>query len=54
MLGDMIGVETGSFIGFDNFQPLFVVLLERQIVPVQMIEDPEFHIASVVQLSIDP
>ena len=43
MLGDVIGVEAGPVEGFNDFQPLLVVVAERQAVAVEVIEDAEFQ-----------
>jgi hypothetical protein len=43
VLGDMIGVETQAIIGLDDLQPGLIVVAQRQIVAVEMIEDAEFH-----------
>ena len=43
MLGDVIGVEAEPIISLDDLQPRLVVVVQRQIVAVEMIEDAEFH-----------
>ena len=43
MLGDVIGVEARAVEGFDHLQPLLVVVAQRQVVAVEVIEDAEFQ-----------
>jgi hypothetical protein len=43
MLGQVIGMEAGPVIGLDDLQPLLVVLCQRHVVAVEVIENAEFH-----------
>ncbi len=44
MLGEMVGVEPGTVVGFRDLEAVFVELGERSAGPVEMIEDAEFHL----------
>ena len=43
MFGGMIGVKAATIVGLDDFQPLRVEGLQRQIVAIEMVENAEFH-----------
>ena len=43
MLGDVIGVKAGPVERLDDFQPLLVIVAQRQIIAVEMIENAEFQ-----------
>jgi hypothetical protein len=45
VLGQVIGVEAGRIIGLRHAQPMLVVLGERQVVAIEMIENPKMHIS---------
>ena len=51
MLGGMIGVKAATIVGLDDFQPLRVEGLERKIVPIEVVENAEFHSSSLLFLS---
>ena len=44
VLGDVIGVKAGTVQGLDDLQPLLVILAQRQIIAVEMVENTEFQI----------
>jgi hypothetical protein len=46
VFGEMVAVETGAVIGFDQSQPIGVELTERDPRVVQVVEHTEFHVAS--------
>ena len=43
MLGDMVGVEAEAVESFDHLQPLLVIIAQRQVVAVEVIENAEFQ-----------
>ena len=43
MLGAMIAVEAGAVVGLDQLEAIFVELVERQIVAIDVIENTEFQ-----------
>jgi len=49
VLGQVVGVEASRIIGFDQLQPLLVVIRERQIAAVEVVEDAEFHAAGFLR-----
>jgi hypothetical protein len=49
----MIGVKAATIVGLDDFQPLRVEGLERKIVPIEVVENAEFHSSSLLLLSLD-
>ena len=44
MFGDVIGVKAGTVQGLDHLQPLLVILAQRQVVAIEMVENAEFQI----------
>jgi hypothetical protein len=40
---DVLGVKACTIEGFDDFQSLLVEILQRQMVAIQVIEDPELQ-----------
>ena len=56
VLGDVIGVETEPVIGFDDLQPRTIVVAERLVVAVEVIEDAELHpdYSSVTSIQTPP
>ena len=44
MLGEMIAVETGTIVRFDELQPLLEMPGQRQPAVVQMVENPKAHL----------
>jgi hypothetical protein len=43
VLGAVIAVEARAVVGLDQLQPVLVVLRQRQVVAVDVIEDTEFQ-----------
>ena len=43
VLGDVVGEETGAIERLDDLQPLFVIVGERQVVAIEVVEDAEFE-----------
>src|SRR5262249_48614842 len=43
MLGQMIAVEPGAIVGFDEFEPLFEEPIQGHSAVVQVIKDPKAH-----------
>src|SRR5262245_44300619 len=43
MLGDMVGVKSVLIVGFGNLEARLVVVAQRQIIAIEVIEDAEFH-----------
>jgi hypothetical protein len=48
VLGQVIGVKAGAFVGFDELEARLVKFIQRQVIAVEMIKDAEFHAASQV------
>jgi hypothetical protein len=44
VLRDVVGVKARTIECLDDLQPLFVVLAQRQIIAVEMIENTEFQV----------
>src|SRR5580704_8255916 len=44
VLRDVIGVKAGTIERLDHLKPLFVILPQRQIIAVEMIENTEFQV----------
>jgi hypothetical protein len=44
MLGEMIGVETGAVVKLDQLQPGLVIIPQRQVITIEVIENSKFHI----------
>jgi len=38
VLGAVVAIDAGAVIGLDQLQPVFVEILQRQVVPVDVIE----------------
>ncbi len=47
MLGEVIGVEPGLVVGFDELEAILVIVAQRQIVAVEVIENAEVHCSIV-------
>ncbi len=45
MFGEVIGAETGLVIEFEKLQPAVVSLVNRPVLPVDMVDDTKFHFA---------
>jgi hypothetical protein len=43
MLGDVISMKAGALVGLRELQPLLVLLAERDLGAVHVVEDSEFH-----------
>src|SRR5882724_1175345 len=46
VLRDVISVKAETIKSLDNFQPLLVILAQRQVIAVEMVENTEFQIHS--------
>jgi hypothetical protein len=46
VLCDVIGVKARTIESLDNFQPLLVILAQRQVIAVEMIENTKFQVHS--------
>ncbi len=44
MLRDMVSVETRALVGLDQLESRLVIIFKGKFVPVQVVEDAEFHI----------
>jgi hypothetical protein len=44
MLSQMVGMETGAIVGLRDAQAILVEICERAAMPVEMVEDTEFHL----------
>src|SRR6516164_5048365 len=53
MLGQMIAVEPGAVVGFDQFEPLLKLLGQRHPTVVDMVKDPKTH-CSISPFSTHP
>jgi hypothetical protein len=45
VLGQVIGVKAGAFVGFDELEARLVKFIQRQVIAVEMIKEAEFHAA---------
>ena len=52
VLRDMISVKAGAVESLDHLQPMLVIVLQRQVIAVQMIENPEIHAHAVTTACI--
>ena len=43
MLGAVVAVDAGAVVGFDQLEAVLVELLQRQIVAIDVIENPELQ-----------
>src|SRR5437016_3389576 len=54
MLGEMIGIETGTVVGLDELQALLVIIRERIAVAVEVIEHSELHFSPTLSAEPQP
>ena len=52
VLGDVIGVEAGAVIGFDDLEAILVIIRQRRAGAVEMIEDAEFHFFGLIPANV--
>src|SRR5215470_18970633 len=43
MLGEMIGVEADGIVELDELEPCFVIVVQRHVIAIEMVENAKFH-----------